>query len=161
MSETDLRGDFGVVPLAVLASMPGLDFVRGIFAGTLPQPPIMQTVAPFDAEPGQVVMHSVPALRHYNPIGSVHGGYAAILLDSAMGLAVHTMCPQGSGYTTLEFKVSFIKAMTEATGIVRTEGRTLSFGRRAATAEARIADSQGRLLAHATTTCLVFELPKA
>ncbi|MGJ5093488.1 PaaI family thioesterase [Bradyrhizobium oligotrophicum] len=163
MSETDLRGDFGVAPLAVLASMPGLDFVRGIFAGTLPQPPIMQTVAPFDcsAEPGQVVMHSVPALRHYNPIGSVHGGYAAILLDSAMGLAVHTMCPQGSGYTTLEFKVSFIKAMTEATGIVRTEGRTLSFGRRAATAEARIADSQGRLLAHATTTCLVFELPKA
>ncbi|WP_315758791.1 MULTISPECIES: PaaI family thioesterase [unclassified Bradyrhizobium] len=163
MSETDLRGEFGVVPLAVLASMPGLDFVRGIFAGTLPQPPIMQTVAPFDcsAEPGQVVMHSVPALRHYNPIGSVHGGYAAILLDSAMGLAVHTMCPQGSGYTTLEFKVSFIKAMTETTGIVRTEGRTLSFGRRAATAEARIADSQGRLLAHATTTCLVFELPKA
>ncbi|MGJ4903283.1 PaaI family thioesterase [Bradyrhizobium sp. HKCCYLS2058] len=163
MSETDLRGEFGVVPAAVLASMSGLDFVRGIFAGTLPQPPIMQTVAPFDcsAEPGQVVMHSVPALRHYNPIGSVHGGYAAILLDSAMGLAVHTMCPQGSGYTTLEFKVSFIKAMTESTGIVRTEGRTLSFGRRAATAEARIADSQGRLLAHATTTCLVFELPKA
>ncbi len=76
------------------------------------------------------------------------------------------MCPQGSGYTTLEFKVSFIKAMTETTGIVRTEGRTLSFGRRAATAEARIAeariaDSQGRLLAHATTTCLVLELPKA
>ncbi|WP_315802645.1 PaaI family thioesterase [Bradyrhizobium sp. SZCCHNS3002] len=163
MSETDLRGDFGVAPLAVLASMPGLDFVRGIFAGTLPLPPIMQTVAPFDcsAEPGQVVMHSVPALRHYNPIGSVHGGYAAILLDSAMGLAVHTMCPQGSGYTTLEFKVSFIKAMTESTGTVRTEGRTLSFGRRAATAEARIADSRGRLLAHATTTCLVFELPKA
>ncbi|WP_410052693.1 hotdog fold thioesterase [Bradyrhizobium sp. SZCCHNRI1073] len=72
-----------------------------------------------------------------------------------------TMCPQGSGYTTREFKVSFIKAMTETTGIVRTEGRTLSFGRRAATAEARIADSQGRLLAHATTTCLVLELPKA
>ncbi len=77
-------------------------------------------------------MHSVPALRRYNPIGAVHGGYTAILLDSAMGLAVHTMCPQGSGYTTLEFKVSFIKAMTETTGIVRTEGRRLSFGRRAA-----------------------------
>ncbi len=90
MSETDSRAEFGVVPLAVLASMPGLDFVRGIFAGTLPQPPIMQTVAPFDcsAEPGRVVMHSVPALRHYNPICSVHGGYTAILLDSAMGLAV-------------------------------------------------------------------------
>ncbi|MGJ4952127.1 PaaI family thioesterase [Bradyrhizobium sp. HKCCYLS20291] len=151
---------FGVVPLEVLASMPGLDFVRGIFAGSLPQPPIMQTVEPFDctAEPGHVILHSVPALRHYNPIGSVHGGYAAILLDSAMGLAVHSRCPQGSGYTTLEFKISFVKAMTEATGVVRTEGKTLSFGRRAATAEARITDSQGRLLAHATTTCLVFEL---
>ncbi|GLH78866.1 thioesterase [Bradyrhizobium sp. SSBR45G] len=155
--------EFGVVPLSVLASMPGLDFVRGVFADTLPQPPIMQFVQPFDctAEAGHVVMHSVPGLRHYNPIGSVHGGYAAILLDSAMGLAVQTMCPKGSGYTTLEFKISFIKAMTDTTGTVRTEGKTLSFGRRAATAEARITDSQGRLLAHATTTCLVFELPKA
>ncbi|MGC2777256.1 MAG: PaaI family thioesterase [Bradyrhizobium sp.] len=160
---TTSGSEFGVVPLSVLASMPGLDFVRGVFAGTLPQPPIMQTVGPFDctAEAGQVVMHSVPGLRHYNPIGSVHGGYAATLLDSAMGLAIHSMCPQGSGYTTLEFKVSFIKAMTETTGTVRTEGKTLSFGRRAATAEARITDAQGRLLAHATTTCLVFELPKA
>jgi uncharacterized protein (TIGR00369 family) len=163
MSEAVVRGEFGVVPLSVLASMPGLDFVRGVFGGRLPQPPVMETIEPFDctAEAGNVVMHSVPGLRHYNPIGSVHGGYAATLLDSAMGLAVHTMCPRGSGYTTLEFKVSFIKAMTETTGTVRTEGKTLSFGRRAATAEARITDSRGRLLAHATTTCLVFELPQA
>jgi uncharacterized protein (TIGR00369 family) len=163
MDEAAGGEDYGVVPVSVLASMPGLDFVRSIFAGTLPQPPIMQHVMPFDcsAEPGHVVLHSVPSLRHYNPIGSVHGGYAAILLDSAMGLAVHTMCPQGSGYTTLEFKISFVKAMTEATGTVRTEGKTLSFGRRAATAEARIIDTQGRLLAHATTTCLVFELPRS
>jgi uncharacterized protein (TIGR00369 family) len=152
---------YGVVPLSVLASMPGLDFVRGIFEGRLPEPPIMQTIKPFDctAEEGSVVMHSVPDLQHYNPIGSVHGGYAATLLDSAMGLAVHSLCPRGTGYTTLEFKVSFIKGMTKDTGIVRTEGKTLSFGRRAATAEARILDSKGRLLAHATTTCLVFELP--
>ena len=160
MGETLGHGEFGVVPLSVLASMPGLDFVRAIFAGRLPQPPVLETIVPFDctAEPGHVVMHSVPGLRHYNPIGSVHGGYAATMLDSAMGLAVHTMCPQGSGYTTLEFKVSFIKAMTEMTGTVKTEGKTLSFGRRVATAEARMTDSQGRLLAHATTTCLVFEL---
>ena len=78
-----------------------------------------------------------------------------------MGLAVHTMCPQGTGYTTLEFKVSFIKGMSQDSGAVRTEGRTLSFGRRTATAEARITDAQGRLLAHATTTCLVFEIPKS
>jgi len=154
--------DYGTVPMEVLASMAGLDFVRSVFDGRLPQPPIMQTIAPFDcsADPGVIVMNSIPALRHYNPIGSVHGGYAATLLDSAMGLAVHSQCPLGSGYTTLEFKVSFIRAMTADTGPVRTEGRTLSFGRRAATAEARIVDARGRLLAHATTTCLVFEFPK-
>jgi uncharacterized protein (TIGR00369 family) len=160
--EADLKPGFGVVPVSVLAAMPGLEFVRGVFDGTLPQPPIMQTIAPFDcmADPGHIVLHSVPGLRHYNPIGSVHGGYAATLLDSAMGLAVHSLCPQGIGYTTLEFKVSFIKGMSMETGVVRTEGKTLSFGRRAATAEARITDGNGRLLAHATTTCLVFELPR-
>ena len=122
----------------------------------------MENIAPFDftAEPGVVVMHSIPGIRHYNPIGSVHGGYAATLLDSAMGLAVHSMLPAGTGYTTLEFKVSFIKGMTKDTGPVRTEGRVLSVGRRAATAEARITDAKDRLLAHATTTCLVFEIPK-
>ena len=154
--------EYGVTPTEVMASMPGLDFVRAIFDGSLPAPPIMQTIEPFDstAEPGVVVMHSVPGFRHYNPIGSVHGGYAATLLDSAMGLAVHTMLPAGTGYTTLEFKISFIKGMTEDTGPVRSEGRTLNVGRRTATAEARITDAKGRLLAHATTTCLVFEIPK-
>jgi uncharacterized protein (TIGR00369 family) len=154
--------EYGVTPIETMAAMPGIDFVRAIFDHRLPQPPIMQTIEPFDctAEPGAVVLHSVPGLRHYNPIGSVHGGYAATLLDSAMGLAVHSLCPAGTSYTTLEFKVSFIKGMTSETGTVRSEGRTLSFGRRAATAEARITDAKGRLLAHATTTCLVFELPK-
>lgn len=154
--------EYGVTPLEVMASMAGVDFVRAIFEGRLPAPPIMQTVEPFDstAEPGVVVFHSIPGFRHYNPIGSVHGGYAAILLDSAMGLAVHSALPAGTGYTTLEFKVSFIKGMTKDTGTVRTEGRILNVGRRAATAEARITDAKGRLLAHATTTCLIFEFPK-
>ena len=154
--------EYGVTPTHVMASMSGLDFVRAIFDGKFPAPPIMQTVEPYDqtAEAGHVVFHSVPGFRHYNPIGSVHGGYAAILLDSAMGLAVHTALPAGSGYTTLEFKISFIKGMTEDSGPVRSEGKTLSVGRRAATAEARITDAKGRLLAHATTTCLVFEIPK-
>ena len=120
-----------------------------------------KTIEPFDssAEPGVVAFHSIPGFRHYNPIGSVHGGYAATLLDSAMGLAVHSMLPAGTGYTTLEFKISFVRGMTKDTGPVRSEGRILNVGRRAATAEARITDSKGRLLAHATTTCLVFELP--
>ena len=154
--------EYGVTAPEVMASMPGLEFVRAIFAGKLPAPPIMQTVEPFDstAEPGVVVMHSVPGFRHYNPIGSVHGGYAATLLDSAMGLAVHSMLPAGTGYTTLEFKISFIRGMTKDTGPVRSEGRVLNVGRRAATAEARITDSNGRLLAHATTTCLIFEIAK-
>ena len=158
---TASKVEYGVTPTHVMASMSGLDFVRAIFDGKLPAPPIMQNVEPFDstAETGHVVFHSVPGFRHYNPIGSVHGGYAAILLDSAMGLAVHTALPAGTGYTTLEFKISFIKGMTEDTGPVRTEGKTLSVGR-AATAEARITDTKGRLLAHATTTCLVFEIPK-
>ena len=154
--------EYGVTPTEVMASMAGIDFVRAIFAGKLPAPPIMENIGPFDstAEPGIVEMKSIPGFRHYNPIGSVHGGYAAILLDSAMGLAVHSMLAAGSGYTTLEFKVSFIRGMTKDTGIIRTEGRILNVGRRAATAEARITDAKGRLLAHATTTCLVFEIPK-
>src|SRR5712675_767241 len=154
--------EYGTVPIDVMASMSGLDFVGAIFARRLPEPPIMQTVEPCDCtvELGAVVIHSVPGLRHYNPIGSVHGGYAAILLDSAMGLAVQSTLPVGTGYATLEFKISFIKGMTKDSGLVRTEGRTLNVGRRAATAEARMTDSKGRLLAHATTTCLVFEFPK-
>ena len=153
---------YGVVPTEQMAAMPGLDFVRGIFARTLPEPPIMQTVEPFDCsvERGHVTIHSVPGLRHYNPIGSVHGGYTAILLDSAMGLAVQSTLPAGTGYATLEFKISFIRGMSKDTGVIRTEGKVLNAGRRAATAEARITDSRGKLIAHATTTCLVFELPK-
>jgi uncharacterized protein (TIGR00369 family) len=160
--KTALPVEYGVTPIEIMASMPGIDFVRATFSGKLPAPPIMENIAPFDtsAEPGVVVIHSIPGFRHYNPIGSVHGGYAATLLDSVMGLAVHTMLPPGSGYTTLEFKVSFIKGMTQDTGPVRSEGRTLNVGRRAATAEARITDSKGRLLAHATTTCLIFEIPQ-
>ena len=122
----------------------------------------MQPVEPFDctAENGHVVIHSVPGFRHYNPIGSVHGGYAAILLDSVMGLAVQTTLPAGTGYTTLEFKISFIRGMSQDTGVVRTEGKVINAGRRVATAKASITDASGKLLAHATTTCLVFELPK-
>src|SRR3954469_12272659 len=134
MTDTPLPVTYGVTPTEIMASMPGVEFVRGIFSGKLPAPPIMQTVEPFDssADPGMVVMYSVPGFRHYNPIGSVHGGYAAILLDSAMGLAVHSMLPAGSGYTTLEFKISFIRGMSKDTGPVRTEGKVLNVGRRAA-----------------------------
>src|SRR3979409_1923316 len=143
-SSTAPKVEYGVTPPAVMAPMSGLDFVRAIFDGRLPAPPIMQNVEPFDssAETGHVVFHSVPGFRHYNPIGSVHGGYAAILLDSAMGLAVQSMLPAGTGYTTLEFKIGFTRGRTKDTGAVRTEGRVLNVGRRAATAEARITDAK-------------------
>ena len=152
---------YGVTPTATMASMSGLDFVRAIFNGDLPEPPIMENILPFDctAEKGHVVIHSIPAARHYNPIGSVHGGYAATLLDSAMGLAIHSTLPPGMGYTTLEFKVSFMRGMSTESGTVRTEGKVQNAGRRVAMAEASIFDAKGRVLCHATTTCLVFEIP--
>ena len=113
-----------------------------------------------EVEAGRAVFAGTPGDRAYNPIGSVHGGYAAILLDSAMGLAVQSTLPAGTGYTTLEFKISFVRGMSETSGVIRTEGRVLNAGRRVATAEARITDAKDRLLAHATTTCLVLEFPK-
>src|ERR1700694_3140784 len=154
--------EYGVTPPDVMPDMAGIGFFRAILHDTLPAPPTIQTTEPFDstAEPGVVVMHSTPGFRHYNPIGSVHGGYAATLLDSAMGLAVHSTLPAGTGYTTLEFKISFIKGMTKDTGPGGDGGRPADGGRRTATAEARITDSKDRLLAHATTTCLIFEIAK-
>ena len=158
-----LTPEFGVTPTEIMAAMPGIDFVRAIFAWQTAvsrrscRPSSRSTARRSRA---WWCCTASPGFRHYNPIGSVHGGYAATLLDSAMGLAVHSMLPVGSGYTTLEFKISFIKGMTKDTGPVRSEGRTLNVGRRTATAEARITDAKGRLLAHATTTCLVFEIPK-
>ena len=152
---------YGLVPPEVAAAMSGLDLLQGIISGRLPAPPIAQLLG-FDlaeVEKGRAVFEGVPALPHYNPLGSVHGGYAATLLDSCMACAVHSTLPKGVGYTTLEFKVSFIRALTVDTGRVRAEGKAISGGRRVATAEGRLVDARGRLLAHATTTCLIFELP--
>jgi uncharacterized protein (TIGR00369 family) len=142
--------------------MSGLEFLSRIADGRASQPPIGKVLGFRLAEvsPGFALFTMTPGSQHYNPIGVVHGGIAGILLDSCMGCAVQSHLPAGTGYTTLEFKISFIKGMTEHTGPVRSEGKTLSVGRRAATAEARITDAKGRLLAHATTTCLVFEIPK-
>jgi uncharacterized protein (TIGR00369 family) len=161
MTELQESTNFGLTPPEILASMSGIDFLRKMFAGELPHATMMQQVGftRGSAEAGFVVFQAIAGPQHYNPIGSVHGGFAATLLDSAMGCAVQSMLPVGHGYTTLEFKVLLIKAITADTGEVRAEGRTLNVGRRAATAEARITDAMGRLLAHATTTCLVFEIP--
>ncbi len=108
-----------------------------------------------EAEEGRAVFEGTPGEEVYNPIGTVHGGYAATLLDSACGIAVHSKLAPGQGYTTLELKVAYHKAMTSKTGLVRAEGKVMSFGRRAAFAEARLTDADGRLLASATSSLLV------
>jgi uncharacterized protein (TIGR00369 family) len=152
---------YGVVPAEVAGTMSGLEFLQGMIAGRFPRPPIMELIGfgLAEVEQGRAVFEATPAFKHYNPLGTVHGGYAATLLDSCMGCAVHTTLPKGIGYATLEFKISLVRALTADTGPVRAEGTVISSGRRVATAEGRLTDARGRLLAHATTTCLVFELP--
>jgi uncharacterized protein (TIGR00369 family) len=151
---------YGVVGLETLKSESGLEFLRGIIDGRHPAPPIAETLGFHltDVEAGRAAFVATPARKHYNPIGSVHGGFAATLLDSCMGCAVHSTLDAGQGYTTLEFKVSLTRGMTDQTGPVRAEGRIIASGRRTATAEGRLTDATGRLLAHATTTCLLFPL---
>jgi len=108
-----------------------------------------------EAEKGRVVITAVPKDTHLNPQGTVHGGLAATLLDSCMGLAVQTLLDKGVGSTTLEFKISFVRPITPETGVIRAEGTVVNQGRRVGTAEGRVTDANGRLLAHATTTCLI------
>lgn len=135
----------------------GLEFLQRIQAGELPAPPIsvLLNFALLEVREGHAVFGVVPEEYHYNPIGVVHGGLAATLLDSAMGCAVQSKLPAGSGYTTLEMKVNFIRAMTSVTGQVRCEGKLVHLGRTTATAEGRIVDEAGKLYAHGTTTCLI------
>ena len=153
-------GGPGIMDRDKLRSMSGMEVFAAIRRGELPTPPIgrlMDFVA-ISFEPGRFVFQGTPRIDHYNPLGTVHGGYAATLLDSCVGCAVHTMLPAGTGYTTLELKINYIRAMTDKTGPVRAEGRTISVGRQTAVAEGRLTDSDGKLLAYASTTCLVFPI---
>jgi uncharacterized protein (TIGR00369 family) len=136
----------------------GLEYLQKIVEGELPRPPISSLMNFGLAElgEGRAVFTVEPAEYHYNPIGVVHGGLAATLLDSAMGCAIHSMLPAGAGYTTLEIKVNFIRPMTAETGRVRCEANLIHMGDRTATAEGRIIDEDGKLYAHGTTTCIIF-----
>jgi len=136
----------------------GLEFLQRIIAGELPPPPIAALLKFELAElsEGQAVFAVEPAEYHYNPIGVVHGGVAATLLDSAMGCAVHSALPAGAGYTSLEIKVNFVRPLTAETGRVRCEAKLIHLGGRTATAEGRVVDEAGKLYAHGTTTCLIF-----
>jgi uncharacterized protein (TIGR00369 family) len=142
------------------AALSGLELLRGfITAGK--RPPIAVTLG-FDLveiEPGRAVFAGIPAANTYNPLGMVHGGYAATLLDSACGCAVHAQLRANQTYTTVELKVAYHKALTSETGLVRAVGSVLSIGRRVAFAEAKLTDASGRLYASATSTLLVIEQP--
>jgi uncharacterized protein (TIGR00369 family) len=159
MSEVRVVKRFGVVSSQEQASMTGLEFVRGLASGNLPLNPMAQVLGYdiVEAEAGRAVIAAEPTTDHLNPAGGVHGGLAATMLDSCMGLAVHSTLEKGLGSTTLEFKISFARPITPTTGAIRAEGVVLSRGRRVGLAEGRVTDTEGRLLVHGTTTCLIFE----
>jgi uncharacterized protein (TIGR00369 family) len=149
---------YGTVSAERQKEMSGLEFVQGLADGTLPLNTMAETLGydVSEATNGRVVVTAMPNATHLNPAGSVHGGLAATMLDSCMGLAIHSTLEKDVGSTTLEFKISLVRPITPDTGLITAEGIVLSCGRRIGTAEGRITDQQGRLLAHGTTTCLIF-----
>ncbi|WP_420627715.1 PaaI family thioesterase [Candidatus Leptofilum sp.] len=138
----------------------GLDFFNNMIQGQLPQPPIAKTLdfALTEADEGTAVFEIDCSEFHYNPLGTVHGGVIATLLDSAMSCAVHTLLPAGSGYTTVEMKVNFVRPILADTGPLRCIGTIVHGGRRIATAEGKLVDANGKLYAHGTTTCFIFSV---
>ncbi len=156
-------GKAGVATRDMVEDKTGLEILQAMLAGELPYPPIADTLdfSLIEVSAGKAVFQGTPQLKHYNPLGSVHGGWYATLLDSALGCAVQTMLPAGTAYTTAELGVNIVRAASHKTGPLRAIGSVLHCGRQLATAEARIVDADGKLYAHATTTCMVFAAQKA
>jgi len=150
---------YGTVSADRQREMSGLEFVQGLVDRTLPLNTIARTLGydVTEAVSGRVVVTAEPSDIHLNPAGTVHGGFAATLLDSCMGLAIQSTLEKGVGQTTLEFKISLVRPITPETGVIMAEGIVLSRGRRVGMAEGRVTDGKGRLLAHGTTTCLIFQ----
>lgn len=141
----------------------GLEFLQKLVTGALPPPPVAELLGfkLLRVETGFAEFEFEPAECHYNPIGVVHGGMAGMLLDSAMGCCVQTTLPAGVGYTTLEFKVNLVRAVTMKTGLMRAQGKIVNAGARIATAEGKLIDAADKLYAHATTTCMIFPIAGA
>ena len=152
--------EYGVTPIEELRRVNGLEFMQGLIAGKYPVPPIMQALQfTLDrVEHGVTVFSGEAKFDFYNPIGTVHGGWVATLLDSCMGCAMHTTMKPGQGYTSLEIKVTFVRPVLDTTGRVTAEGRVIYAGSRTGTAEGKLTDARGKLLAHSTTTCLIFPI---
>lgn len=151
----------GVATAEQWAGKTGLEQMQAMLDGLLPYAPIARTLdfSLIQVGPGVALFQGKPGPAHFNPMGGVHGGWFATLLDSALGCAVHTMMPTGRGYTTAELSVNFVRGLSPKVGRVRAEGKVIHCGKQLATAEARLFGPDGTLFAHATTTCLVFELP--
>ncbi|MET9879867.1 PaaI family thioesterase [Actinacidiphila glaucinigra] len=149
------------VSAAAVGRTSGLQFLRDVLAGRLPAPPIASTLGFTleEVEEGRAVFAMEPGEEHYNPIGSVHGGVYATLLDSAAGCAVQSVLPEGMGYTSLDLNLKFLRPITVDTGKVRAVGTVLNQGRRTALAQAELFDATDRLLAHATSSCMLFPVP--
>lgn len=149
---------YGVVTPDILKSYDGLSFLKGIIDGTIPNPPISELMDfhLIEVEKGRAVFEGAPDFHHYNPIGTVHGGFAATLLDSALGCAIFSTIAKGDAWTTLELKLNLVRPISKDTGPMRAEGRIIHRGRTVATSEGDLKDSAGRLYAHATTTCMIF-----
>ena len=148
----------GVVSRDVLISTSGLEFLQAVRDGVHPAPPYAATSGIWisEVEHGRVVFAALPSQQYYNPLGTNHGGWVSGLLDSAMACAVHTTLDAGQGYTTVDLAVNFVKAVMPDSGQLRCEGKVIHTGGRIATAEGRLWDASGKLLAHGTETCLVF-----
>jgi uncharacterized protein (TIGR00369 family) len=159
MSSCAASRTYGTVSADKQREMTGLEFVQGLVDGTLPHNTMAKTLGYeiAEAESGRVIVTAEPRDIHLNPAGTVHGGLAATMLDSCMGLAIQSTLEKGIGSTTLEFKISFIRPIAPETGTIKAEGTVVSRGRRVGTAEGRVTDSRGRLLVHGTTTCLIFD----
>ena len=153
-------GKAGLARPEDVAGKTGMEVMTAMLDGKLPYPHIADTLdfALIEVAPGKAVFQGTPQLKHYNPLGTVHGGWYATMLDSAVGCAVHTMMPVGRAYTTAELSVNIVRAASHKTGPLRAIGTVIHCGRQLATAEARIVGPDGKLYAHATTTCLVFEV---
>jgi uncharacterized protein (TIGR00369 family) len=142
----------------VLKSYDGLGFLKAMIDGTLPRPPISElfNFHLIEVENGRAVFEGIPEISYYNPIGTVHAGFTATLLDSALGCAIFSTLVKGDTWTTLELKLNLVRPLTKDTGPVRAEGRIIHRGRTVATSEGDLKDRAGKLYAHATTTCMIF-----
>jgi uncharacterized protein (TIGR00369 family) len=159
MPSSTVSKTYGTISADRRKAMSGLEFVQGLVDGTLPLNTIAETLGydVAEADRGRVVVTAIPTGAHLNPAGTVHGGLAAVLLDSCMGLAVESTLDKGVCQTTIEFKISLLRPITPETGPIKAEGIVLNRGRRIGTAEGRIIDEKGRLLVHGVTTCLIFQ----